>query len=94
MSVAKQTRSGGKPKFSSERCKRCGICRHFCPFGALDADADGRPYLAHPEKCTGCRLCEEMCPDWAIHVKEAGGSAASDGKLATSCTIETASCEG
>jgi 2-oxoglutarate ferredoxin oxidoreductase subunit delta len=93
VSVANQTRRAGKPVFSTERCKRCGICRHFCPFDALDLDAGGYPYLAHPEKCTSCGLCEEMCPDWAIQVREPEGEPSAAGALGPSCSIEAAQCE-
>jgi 2-oxoglutarate ferredoxin oxidoreductase subunit delta len=61
-----------KPVFDPARCKRCGICTHFCPFGAIAQEEDGTPYLAKPELCTSCRLCQDMCPDWAIRLTEAG----------------------
>ncbi len=47
-------------------CKRCGICSHFCPTGALEADSNGVPYLAFAEKCTLCGMCWMRCPDLAI----------------------------
>jgi 2-oxoglutarate ferredoxin oxidoreductase subunit delta len=61
-----------KPVFDPVRCKRCGICAHFCPFGAIALQEDGTPYLAKPELCTGCRLCQDMCPDWAVRLAAAG----------------------
>jgi 2-oxoglutarate ferredoxin oxidoreductase subunit delta len=60
-----------KPVFDAARCKRCGICAHFCPFGAIAQNEDGMPYLAKPELCTSCRLCQDMCPDWAVRLAEA-----------------------
>jgi len=57
-----------KPVFDPARCKRCGICAHFCPFDAIALRKDGTPYLAKPEACTSCRLCQDMCPDWAIRL--------------------------
>ena len=54
------------PEFDLKRCKRCGICKHFCPQEAIDVREDGTPFLANAEACTSCNLCEEMCPDWAI----------------------------
>lgn len=63
-----QSAENAKPLFDPARCKRCGICAHFCPFGAIALREDGTPYLAKPEACTACRLCEEMCPDWAIRL--------------------------
>jgi len=54
------------PVFMLTRCKRCGICSHFCPEGAIAELDDGTPVLAKPDACTSCRLCEYMCPDWAV----------------------------
>jgi len=54
------------PMFTPERCKRCGICSHFCPKEAIVVRDDGTPFLARPEDCNSCGLCEEMCPDWAV----------------------------
>jgi 2-oxoglutarate ferredoxin oxidoreductase subunit delta len=69
-----------KPVFDPVRCKRCGICAHFCPFGAVGQMEDGTPYLAKPELCTSCRLCQDMCPDWAIRLTAASpGEAEEDG---------------
>ena len=56
------------PAFSLERCKRCGICTHFCPTSAIRPDADGVPRLVDPEACTACRLCEQLCPDFAVEM--------------------------
>jgi 2-oxoglutarate ferredoxin oxidoreductase subunit delta len=72
-SSKRRERAGeSKPVFDPARCKRCGICAHFCPFGAIAVKEDGAPYLAKPELCTGCRLCQDMCPDWAIRLTAAG----------------------
>jgi MinD superfamily P-loop ATPase len=54
------------PVFSLKRCKRCGICRHFCPTAAIEVQDGGAPVLAKPEACTSCGLCSDMCPDWAV----------------------------
>jgi len=56
------------PAFSLDRCKRCGICSHFCPVEAIGVDAEGTPRLADPDACTACRLCEHLCPDFAIEM--------------------------
>jgi 2-oxoglutarate ferredoxin oxidoreductase subunit delta len=55
-----------RPEFALTRCRRCDICAHYCPKGAIRADRDGTPYLAHPGLCTLCGLCEDMCPDRAV----------------------------
>ena len=54
------------PVFTLARCKRCGICSHFCPKKCIGVHDDGTPYLADSEACTSCRMCEYMCPDWAV----------------------------
>ncbi len=54
------------PSFNLARCKRCGICGHFCPTEAIAFDEQGLPFLADPEACTSCNLCQDMCPDWAV----------------------------
>ena len=58
------------PVFSRERCKRCGICSHFCPAEAIAVDEEGMPYIADLEACTSCGLCSDMCPDWAVYLAE------------------------
>ena len=67
-SSSKERAGEKKPVFDPARCKRCGICTHFCPFDAIALKEDGTPYLAKPEACTSCRLCQDMCPDWAIRL--------------------------
>lgn len=59
------------PEFNLKRCKRCGICKYFCPQEAIDLQEDGTPFLANAEACNSCNLCEEMCPDWAIWLNAA-----------------------
>ena len=66
MSATTTPREKLKPTWNRARCKRCGICSHFCPVGAIETNAEGVPYLAHPEACTSCHLCERMCPDFVI----------------------------
>ena len=70
-SSSKERAGENKPVFDPARCKRSGICAHFCPFGAIALKEDGPPYLAKPEACTSCGLCQDMCPDWAIRLAAA-----------------------
>lgn len=58
------------PVFNAARCKRCGICKHFCSVQAIELAPDGMPYLAKPKACTSCALCRDMCPDWAVQMSE------------------------
>jgi MinD superfamily P-loop ATPase len=75
---SKETAGEKKPVFDPARCKRCGVCAHFCPFGAIAQREDGTPYLAKPEACTSCRLCQDMCPDWAIRLAAASAGKAEE----------------
>ena len=36
-------------------------CVRACPFGAIEIDEIGMPYV-NPEKCTGCGICVKVCP--------------------------------
>ena len=65
MNTTKNTIMKQLPQFSASRCKRCGICTHFCPVNAIDT-CDGMPFLADSVACTSCGLCRDMCPDWAV----------------------------
>ena len=79
MATTKDITQKELPVFSRTRCKRCGICSHFCPVGAIGVRDDGTPYLAKPEACNSCGLCSDMCPDWAVslttHADEADDEA-------------------
>ena len=57
-----------------EKCKECGYCIKFCPFGVL-AKGDKlnkRGYLpvvvTQGDKCTACAICARVCPEAAIGV--------------------------
>lgn len=65
---------GGKKQYSQtvfrDWCKKCGICRSFCPKDVIGLDEYGGPVFERPEDCIGCRFCELHCPDFAITVQE------------------------
>ena len=65
----------GKVLLFDSWCKKCGICSHFCPTGALEVNEEGYPILAHPDKCTLCGMCWVRCPDFAIIKDVANGKA-------------------
>ncbi|MFH0915616.1 MAG: 4Fe-4S dicluster domain-containing protein [bacterium] len=78
MATTKDITTKQLPVFSPARCKRCGICSHFCPVGAIGIRDDGTPFLAKPEACTSCGLCSDMCPDWAVSLTAAGAEEADE----------------
>ena len=47
-------------------CKRCGMCKEFCPKEVFELDKDGYPVPKHIGHCVGCGLCVIQCPDYAI----------------------------
>ena len=51
------------------RCKKCGICIHFCPKDVLAKDKDGYPEVVNKDACIQCMLCELRCPDFAIRLE-------------------------
>jgi 2-oxoglutarate ferredoxin oxidoreductase subunit delta len=57
------------PRVDLKRCKRCGLCIHYCPKNVLVGDSLGRPTVDAPEKCVSCKVCEYRCPDYAIYVQ-------------------------
>jgi 2-oxoglutarate ferredoxin oxidoreductase subunit delta len=69
MDTIKKTITKEVPQFSSSRCKRCGICGHFCPVRVIDTCDGGMPFLADAVACTSCGLCRDMCPDWAVSLE-------------------------
>lgn len=38
----------------------CKFCYDACPYGAMELDENGRPYVIE-EKCNGCGACESAC---------------------------------
>ncbi len=67
------------PSFNLARCKRCGICGHFCPTEAIAFDEQGLPFLADPEACTSCNLCQDMCPTGrCVYLHRSLGKAATE----------------
>lgn len=56
----------GKAYINTQRClawkdgKFCLICVEQCPYQAIEADSQNRPYI-HTDLCAGCGTCERAC---------------------------------
>lgn len=55
----------GKAELNKDWCLAyrligCKFCYDACPYGAMELDANGRPYVIE-EKCNGCGACENAC---------------------------------
>lgn len=55
----------GKAAIKKEWCLAykligCKFCYDACPYGAMELDENGRPYVIE-EKCNGCGACESAC---------------------------------
>lgn len=55
------------PKFISDHCTACGLCRDHCRASAISIDTD-HPEL-NMERCLGCGICSTVCPNEAIEMK-------------------------
>jgi 4Fe-4S ferredoxin len=54
------------------KCSPCSalICVGVCPFGVLEAGANGKPQIADAVSCTYCGVCANLCPSKAIIVTQ------------------------
>jgi MinD superfamily P-loop ATPase len=48
-----------------EKCIKCGKCREYCRFDAIDEDLN-----LVEDRCEGCGVCEYVCPEGAITLRE------------------------
>ena len=53
-------------EIDAARCKRCGICREFCPLEVFGQELDGLPVVVNEENCNRCSICILRCPDFAL----------------------------
>ena len=64
-------------RISTERCKSCGYCVHYCPKKALSFGKErnvlGVFYpVVDEEKCTACGACVKACPKRIIELRNKG----------------------
>lgn len=57
--------SGHEAQIDLERCTRCGLCRQWCRFGAID-----EAFRVEPLVCEGCGVCAHLCPEGAVDFVE------------------------
>ena len=50
-----------RPVVDREKCNECGLCRLYCPDGAISVDLE-----IDLDYCKGCGICAEECPKKAI----------------------------
>ena len=53
------------PKFSVDKCTKCGKCRDACYRHAILQFPDQFPSLMEP-MCSGCTICQRICPTDAV----------------------------
>lgn len=54
------------PRFSAERCSRCGACVAACPVLRLDLDGRAAPRTVKSRECIHCGECRFACPAEAV----------------------------
>lgn len=57
--------SGHEAAIDLQRCTRCGLCRQWCRFEAID-----EAFRVEPMLCEGCGVCAHVCPEGAVEFFE------------------------
>jgi len=57
------------PVFRLDQCTQCKRCTEECPFGVLEEDEHGTPFV-HEARCRGCGVCMGACPVRIISFKD------------------------
>lgn len=52
-------------RIDPELCIKCGKCREFCRYGAVNENFEVNPY-----RCEGCAVCTIVCPEGAVTMEE------------------------
>ena len=70
-SSAQKTDYYGLPKAEIDQsiCVGCGLCAHYCKFGAIYRNSVYRVFV-NAFACEGCGVCEAVCPKKAITMKD------------------------
>lgn len=56
-----------RPRFSEDKCVRCGVCERSCPAHAITLAPFPR---ADMKLCIRCFCCQELCPHHAVAVRK------------------------
>ncbi len=73
--------SDGKPTANVDKCRKCGVCIHYCAHDAISYDSDKKAHINH-ELCLGCGRCMGVCnfdaiePSWACNFDALNGKMA------------------
>ncbi len=64
-------RAGDKsyPEFFLQRCTQCKRCTEECPFGVLNEDEKGTPFV-WTTRCRRCGVCMGACPERIVSFKD------------------------
>ncbi len=82
------------PQFSSSRCKRCGICSHFCPVGPSTPAMAACPTWPTRRPAPRAVCARDMCPDWAVALETAAGEVPEEKEAETAETAAEPSGNG
>ncbi|MGB9940718.1 4Fe-4S binding protein [Methanosarcina sp.] len=52
-------------RIDPELCIKCGKCREFCRYGAVNENFEVDPY-----RCEGCAVCTVVCPEGAVSMEK------------------------
>lgn len=65
-STKQQMHGDVKPKINLDKCVGCGICKTYCPTGAIEI-IKGKATFDY-DKCIGCADCITVCPEHALKI--------------------------
>lgn len=65
-STKQQMHGDVKPKINLDKCVGCGICKTYCPVGAIEI-IKGKAVFDF-KKCIGCADCITVCPEHALKI--------------------------
>lgn len=55
-------KGGLKPKWDTNPCTYCGVCKAVCPVKAIEVNKDSKELKFDESKCIYCGKCTKSCP--------------------------------